>query len=96
MALNGSISRFRGDCFPHGRALGHAFAMFALLRAVGVYVTLGLGARRHFFGVALAHHFQWRVGQDMHVPGLSIHRRGRALGQRDDLVDCLARGTGSL
>jgi hypothetical protein len=50
-------------------------------------VALGLGARDHLLHVATAHLFQRLAGQDVDMPGLGVHRRRRALGDLDDVLD---------
>ena len=65
--------------------------MHALIFAVADNVAFRLGAGDHLFHVALAHALQRFAGQDVHVPGLRIHRRRRPLGDLDDLFDNRAR-----
>src|SRR5216683_2784428 len=66
-------------------------AMDALIFAVRYNISLWLGAGEHLFHVAPADLLQRLSRQDMHMPGLGVHGRRRALGDRDDLFDHGAR-----
>jgi hypothetical protein len=63
------------------------YAMHALMLAVADDVALRLGARQHLLHVAATHFFERLAAQDVDMPGLRVHRRRRALGNLDDLLD---------
>src|ERR1700736_3200364 len=65
--------------------------MNALIFTVRYNIALWLGAGEHLFHVAPADLLQRLSRQDMHMPGLGVHGRWRALGDRDDLLDHGAR-----
>src|ERR1700681_253245 len=65
--------------------------MNALIFAVRDDISLRLGAGEHLFHVAPADLLQRLSRQGVHMPGLGVHGRRRALGDRDDLLDHGAR-----
>ncbi|MEY9726558.1 hypothetical protein ABIA07_002459 [Bradyrhizobium yuanmingense] len=66
-------------------------AMHALVFAVADDVALDLGAAGHLRHVAATHLLQRMTREHMDMPGLGVHRRGRALGALDDRLDHRAR-----
>src|SRR6202011_3950977 len=66
-------------------------ALNALIFAVRDDISLRLGAGEHLFHVPPADLLQRLSRQDMDMPGLGVHGRRRALGDRDDLLDHGAR-----
>ncbi len=67
------------------------FAMDALIFPVRDNVPFRLGAGEHLFHVAPTDPLQRFSRQDVHMPGLGVHGRWRALGYSDDLFDHVAR-----
>lgn len=58
---------------------------------MGENVALWFFAGGHPLYIVSSHFLQWRAGQHMNMPGLGIHGIRRALRDRDNLVDDIAR-----
>jgi len=81
---------------PHGAKkllcdVDLALTMHPLVFPVADNVALGLCAGDHFFHVAPANLLQRLAAENVDMPGLGVHRRGRTLGDVEDLLDDLAR-----
>ena len=54
-------------------------------------LSINIGTGHHFLSVALTDPVQRFSGYHVKEPGLRIHRRGRSLGDRDNLCDQFPR-----
>lgn len=64
-----------------------ALAVHAFIAVTNGDLTLHFRPGHHSFRVARPDPIQWLAGENVQKPRLSVHRRGRTLGEFDDFVD---------